>query len=133
LHPATIARFNEANREAVALGREFEPPPAGAWHAMLSHLEETSGYWTHLRASASLDDHSGDLLERIRRRIYPAVEEQLELPLVAPTPPSERSERPDRETIHRETLARHLALRRKVETGGSQAPQPRGGDPQTPE
>lgn len=113
VHPQTATLFNDANRTARAEGRDVEQPSAGDWRSELHYLAGLKGGWFALRPTDDLASHAAQLMGQIRQFIYPVVEEQVRLPLPAPTPLSERR-MVDQQTINEEALGWHLGILRTL-------------------
>lgn len=61
-HPATAELFNQANKEAYALGRVHESASAGMYHGELPQLMRDGRQWISLRPDEDLTSHGAMLL-----------------------------------------------------------------------
>jgi hypothetical protein len=130
-HPPSQARFNEANQEAKAIGKEWEYAPAGSWYAAFpgpnvamsgrildpesfARMESAppEHHWITLRPTDDIADHAARLMRDIDNCVSPEIERQLLAPLEKPTPPQDRPDRPSRDELGQQILESTLnALR----------------------
>jgi hypothetical protein len=114
-HSGTAERFHQANTEARALERRQQGASAGMYHQQFPGLTRSGRHWLSLRPDEDLADHAATLLSDIRGVLYPAIEEQLRLPLPPPTPPPDRATQPSREELNREMTN---SLLRRLQAAG---------------
>ena len=108
-HPDTDQMYDRANEAARELGREHETAPAGSWFSIFpGNVGPRGHHWISLCPGDDLSAHADHLVGSLDRFVFPEIQRQLDLPLVTPTPPSERAMAPDRGQLNRAALSRTI-------------------------
>jgi Domain of unknown function (DUF4304) len=113
-HPPTLELFKRANDQAREMGKEFESPTSGGYWNRLSRLATRPAFNWQVTSQDPIEPVGEDVVSCVRELFMPVIDEEIHRPLVTPTPPNQRPDRPSHDERNEAALDWHLEALRAV-------------------